>query len=260
LDVPVPATDPAPIGPSEPWLVAVPGLGLSAAVPRHTLDRLTRPTRVVELPAFGLPAPRGTALAPAALAARLLARIDGLAVLFGHSASCQIVTAAAAQAPERVAGLVLVGPTTDPRASSWPALAARWLRTAGHESPLQVPRLVHDYTRTGLGSMLRGMQAARRHRIDDTLREVRCPVLVVRGKHDRIAPADWAATLAAVAPHGRSHTLPAGGHMVPITHPAALAAVIEEFLIPSRELPRGAQLPIVGMVQQKLHTDDVENG
>jgi pimeloyl-ACP methyl ester carboxylesterase len=235
LDVPVP-TDPAPAARrgGEPWLVAVPGLGLSAAVPRHTLDRLARPSRVVELPAFGLPAPRGAALAPGDLARRLLVSLDALAlgptVLFGHSASCQIVTAAASQAPERAAGLVLVGPTTDPRSDGWPALAARWLRTAGHEAPGQLPRLVHDYARTGLGAMVRGMDAARRHRIDRALDGVSCPVLVVRGRNDRIAPADWTAALAAAAPHGRAHTLPGGGHMVPITHAAALADVIEGFL------------------------------
>lgn len=217
-----------------PQLVAVPGLGLSAAVPRHTLERLALPSQVVELPGFGLPAPRGTALAPPELAELLLARLDALpaggAVLFGHSASCQIVAEAAERAPARVAGLVLVGPTTDPRARSWPALAARWLRTAGHERPGQLPRLVHDYARTGLGPMVRGMGAARRHRIDRTLAAVACPVLVVRGRRDRIAPADWTTALAAATPHGRTRTLPAGGHMVPITHPAALAAVIEEFL------------------------------
>ncbi len=231
---PVPVTDPAPFAPHAPWLVAVPGLGLSAAVPRHTLDRLTHPSRVVELPAFGRPAPRGTTLTPDELARQLLARIEALgvgpAVLFGHSASCQIVAAAAAQAPERAAGLVLVGPTTDPRSRSWPALAARWLRTASHERPGQVPRLVHDYSRTRLGAMLRGMDAARHHRIDRALADVRCPVLVVRGRHDRIAPADWTTALAATAPHGRAHTLPGGGHMLPITHAAALAAVIEEFV------------------------------
>jgi len=215
-------------------VVAVPGLGLSAAVPGHTLDRLSRPSRVVELPAFGRPAPRGTRLSPDELARQLLARIEALAVgpavLFGHSASCQVVAAAAAVAPERAAGLVLVGPTTDPRSRGWPVLAARWLRTAVHERPGQVPRLVHDYSRTGLGAMRRGMDAARHHRIDRALAEVRCPVLVVRGRHDRIAPADWTAALAATAPRGRAHTLPAGGHMVPITHAAALAAVIEEFV------------------------------
>jgi hypothetical protein len=29
--------------------------------------------------------------------------------------------------------------------------------------------------------------------------------------------------------------------------------------IPSRELRHDVQLPIVGIVQQKMHTDDVEN-
>jgi pimeloyl-ACP methyl ester carboxylesterase len=52
------------------------------------------------------------------------------AVLLGHSASCQIVVQAAVRDPHRVTALVLVGPTTDPRARSWLGLAGRWLRTA----------------------------------------------------------------------------------------------------------------------------------
>ena len=41
-------------------------------------------------------------------------------VLIGHSSSCQVVAHAGALAPERVTGLLLVGPTTDPRAATWP--------------------------------------------------------------------------------------------------------------------------------------------
>ena len=74
------------------------------------------------------------------------------------------------------------------------------------------------------------MQAARRHRLDATLATVRCPVLVVRGPHDAICAADWAAALAAAAPRGCAVTLPAGGHMVPVTHPDALAAQIATVL------------------------------
>jgi pimeloyl-ACP methyl ester carboxylesterase len=78
--------------------------------------------------------------------------------------------------------------------------------------------------------MARAMEAARRHRIDHAMEAVRCPVLVVRGRHDRIAPAAWAAALAELAARGRALTLPAGAHMVPITHPAPLAAEISAFL------------------------------
>ncbi|WP_433282206.1 alpha/beta fold hydrolase [Pseudonocardia xinjiangensis] len=226
---------PAPLDPSLTTpIVAVPGLGLSGAVPGRTLDRLSAPSAVVELPGYGLPAPRGTALGSDDLARLLLTRLDELgvtrAVLLGHSASCQIVVRATVRDPHRVAALVLVGPTTDPRARSWPALAGRWLRTGAWERPGQVPRLVRDYRRTGLGAMGRGMDAARRDRIDRGLAQVGCPVLVVRGPHDRIAPQDWVDALAATAPHGRAGTLAAGAHMVPLSHPAELAAGVGTFL------------------------------
>lgn len=232
----MPALEPVP-------LVAVPGLGLSKAVPARMLDLLPdRPSTVVELPAFGLPAGRGTPLDPDHLAHLLLSRLDdagtGRAVLLGHSASCQIVVQAALQAPHLVAALVLIGPTTDLRAGTWPRLAARWLRTALWERPGQVPRLVRDYQHTGLGAMARGLDAARRHRIDHALAAVESPVLVVRGLHDRIAPDTWTTALAACAPSGQAETLPAGAHMVPLTHPAALAACIRTFVdrVPGRPI------------------------
>src|SRR5690242_10494020 len=43
--------------------------------------------------------------------------------------------------------------------------AVGWLSTAVRERPGQVPRLLHDYSRTGLGSMVRGMDTFRRHDI-----------------------------------------------------------------------------------------------
>jgi pimeloyl-ACP methyl ester carboxylesterase len=214
-------------------VVAVPGLGLSVAVARRTLDRLPFIAgSVVLLPAFGRRAPRGTDPTPGPLADLLLADLPAgsRVVLVGHSASCQIVAEAALRAPERVAGLVLVGPTTDPRAATWPALVRRWLSTAAHERPGQIPPLVRAYARTGLGSMARGMDAARHHRLDHTLAAVPCPVLVVRGRDDAICPADWAAALAAATSLGTAQTLPEGAHMVPVTHPAALAARIAAFL------------------------------
>ncbi|WP_219414593.1 alpha/beta fold hydrolase [Pseudonocardia nigra] len=217
-------------------VVAVPGLGLSRAAPRYTLDRLpTLGTAVVELPGFGQPAGCATPLAVGDLADLLLARLTRLgldrAVLFGHSASCQLVAQAAAQAPQRVAALVLVGPTTDPRAGGWAGLTGRWLRTAVWERPWQVPQLVRDYHHTGFATIARAMDDARRHRIDQALAAVACPVLLLRGRHDRIAPSDWLSALAAVAPHARAETLPAGAHMVPLTHPAAVAARIRAFVV-----------------------------
>jgi pimeloyl-ACP methyl ester carboxylesterase len=215
-------------------VVAVPGLGLSRRTAQRTLDRLPNPGTVVELPAFGLPAPPTATLHPADLAEQLLRRIDkprlAHPVLLGHSASCQIVAHAAARAPDRVRALILVGPTTDPKAAAWPALAGRWLRTAGWERPWQVPLLLRDYRRTGLRTMARGMNTTQSDRIDHTLVGVRCPVLVIRGRHDRIAPRQWADDLAARPGLGSAQTLPGGAHMLPLTHPRELAGCISAFL------------------------------
>jgi pimeloyl-ACP methyl ester carboxylesterase len=211
-------------------IVAVPGLGLSADVSRRFLELLPRPSLVVELPGFGRPAGR-PALGPEALARLLLDRLPvDRAVLVGHSASCQVVVEAAVRSPGRVAALVLIGPTTDPRASDWPRLLGRWLGTAVRERPGQVPQLLRDYYRTGLGSMTREMDAVRRHDIRPGLAGVCVPVLVVRGPHDRICPRAWADELAARALDGRARTLSAGAHMVPITRSAELAAAITAFL------------------------------
>ena len=234
--------------PPLPALVCVPGLGLDAAAWRPTLDALGSleprdpvASGVVLLPGYGERVPRGTGRSPAALGRALVDQLDRLVapgtpvVLAGHSASCQVVAEAAARAQDRVRGLVLVGPTTDPRGRSRRALAARWLATARRERPGQVPTLVRRYTRTGLVSMARGMGAARRHDLLSTLADVRCPVLVVRGERDRICPADWARQVAATGP-GAEHpasaavTLGSGAHMVPLTHGPLVARELRRYL------------------------------
>jgi pimeloyl-ACP methyl ester carboxylesterase len=209
--------------------VVVPGLGLSAAVVAGLVHEIGG--RVVRLPAYGLPVT--SPQTPPQLAGLLLAELRGAGlervVLVAHSSSCQVVVEAAVADPARVAGLVLVGPTTDPRARSWPRLAGRWLATALGEPPWQVPRLVRDYRRAGVVGLLRTMDLARRHRIEDAARAVRCPVRVVRGRRDRIAPARWTRALAAVL-RGASCTLPAGGHMVPLTHPVLVGEQVRRVL------------------------------
>ena len=231
-----------------PPLVLVPGLGLGPEAWTRTVVALPAswPVSVRPLPGLGQPAPRGHDVRPDALARELLDRLDpGTPVaLAGHSASCQVVAAAARAAPDRVAALVLVGPSTDPRAATWPRLVARWIATAVAEDPGQAPLLVRLYARTGLGSMRRAMDAARRHRLDEELSGVSCPVLVIRGPRDRICPASWAAALAAAGARGTSVTLAAGAHMVPITHGPAVGREVGLFL---RSLTEpGADGPTLG--------------
>jgi pimeloyl-ACP methyl ester carboxylesterase len=216
-------------------LLLVPGLGLDGQAWRPTVEAVSpsRTATVITLPGYGLRAHRDQDLRPASLAEQLLDRLRGWGpapVLLGHSASCQVAAHAARTAPERVGALVLVGPTTDPAAGTWPRLVRRWLATARHEDPRQLPALVRQYSRTGLPTMARAMDAALRDRIDRTLLSVDCPVLVLRGRHDRICPPGWADALTSGWAPRTARTVPAGAHMVPLTHGSLVAQSVEHFL------------------------------
>ena len=210
--------------PGVPRVVFVPGLGLD----RRSSARVRRRTagEVVHLPGMGrrVPAPPTDELA-----ALLLAGLGpGHVVLVGHSQSCQVVAAAAAD--PRVRGVLLLGPTTDPRMRPVLVLVARWLRTAAHEELEQLPLTLAQYRRTGLRAMVALWRATAPDRIDDRLAEVAVPVLVVRGTRDRLCPHDWAAHLAARAPRGRLEELPGAAHMTVQTHPDDVARLLEDLL------------------------------
>lgn len=224
-------------------VVLLPGVGLgseawspttAALHESGTLDR--RLTATVLRPGYGLRAPDRRPLDPEALARTVADELGGgrPALVVAHSAGCQVAAHVALLAPQRVVALVLVGPSTDPRAATWPRLVRRWFATARSEPVGQVPTLVRQYRRTGLSAMARAMDAARRDRIEAVLEAVSCPVLVVRGLHDRIAPADWVTSLArpgrTAAAQRRAVTLDAGAHMLPLTHGPRLAGAISEFL------------------------------
>jgi pimeloyl-ACP methyl ester carboxylesterase len=181
---------------------------------------------VVLLPGLGRRAP-----VPSldALAAGLVKRLgEGPVVLVGHSQSCQVVAAAAGD--PRVAGLVLLGPTTDPRLRRLRVLAGRWLRTAVREPLQQVPLVLSQWLRVGPRAMAALWRVAAPDRIDVRLAGVAVPVLVVRGTRDALCPHDWAAALAASAPRGRLAELPGAAHMTVQTHPDDVVRLLADLV------------------------------
>jgi pimeloyl-ACP methyl ester carboxylesterase len=222
-----------------PVVVFVPGLGLDSRSWQLVRDELRGSSHVILLPSLGQPAPRGTDLRVERQAARLLQSLPKgePTVLVGHSASCPVVVEAATRTSD-VVGLVLVGPVTDPAAQTWPRMLSQWARTASHERPNQAAALVPQYRHTGILSMLRGMDAMRHFRTGLALSRLHVPVEVVRGEQDRIASNQWSSALRRVS-NGRLTTIQGAAHMVPFTHPSAVAAAVDRLLLANRqETPR----------------------
>nr|WP_243850983.1 alpha/beta hydrolase [Modestobacter marinus] len=208
-----------------PDVVCVPGLGLD----ERSWARVRRRAGgvVLRLPGMGARGPVGPL---AELTDQLLAALGpGRCVLVAHSQSCQVVAAAAAR-DARVAGLLLLGPTTDPRMRRLPVLAGRWLRTAVREQWWQVPVIVAQWLRTGPRDMTALWRRTAPDPIDQRLRRVDVPVLVVRGTRDALCPAGWAGHLARSAPRGRLVELPGAAHMTPQTRPDDVAGLLAGLL------------------------------
>ncbi|WP_153397869.1 alpha/beta fold hydrolase [Ornithinicoccus halotolerans] len=217
--------------PEEPALVLLPGLGLDGREWAGVTARLSGRTEAVLLPGLGSPAAKGTDLSIEAQALRVLAWLeqrlgDQPVVLVGHSEGCAVAVATAVRRAS-VAGLVLIGPVTDPRARSWPQTLQRWLRTARHERLGELRSLLPQYARTGLRSMLRGHHAMRWYPTGEAVARLTVPVVVVVGEFDRIPSRGWVDGL--VTGRCRSLVVVArAGHMVPLTHPEAVAMAIHQ--------------------------------
>jgi pimeloyl-ACP methyl ester carboxylesterase len=214
-----------------PELVLVAGLGaLGYVLP--TVRACASWTRVtlLDLPGFGSPRTAGLPADLASVAAAAVGWLGqvptGPVVLLGHSTGAQVVLRAAVDRPEAVRLLVLGGAVFDPVARRPSVLVRRVLETVVHERPGELPAVLPYYLRgaRGLPALL---SSALADRPEDRVAAVRSPVLVLRGEHDALCPADWARSLAAGCQDGRALQLP-GAHNVPYTHPELLSAVLAE--------------------------------
>jgi pimeloyl-ACP methyl ester carboxylesterase len=208
-------------------VVLLPGLG----APGYLVDTLrgcaavTR-SHLLDVPGFG-----GTLVCEPdieAIAGVVTAWLDRPAVLFGHSTAAQAAIAVAVRRPDLVGALVLAGPTFPPPLRRLGRLSAAMLRDLVHESPAAVPGTIPYYLRAGPRRVLRMIRSAQRDEPERRMPLLRCPVLVVRGRHDTLSPEPWARSLAAAAPHGSFATAP-GAHTFPARHGGATSALISQF-------------------------------
>lgn len=149
-------------------------------------------------------------------------------LLVANSYGCQLAAALALRT--ELAGLVLVGPTTDTARRALPHQAARLLADQLAEPPQLVVMQALDYIRTGASRTLQEFRDGQRDDLAATLANVTAPVVLARGERDAIAPRDWLLRLADACPGARVEQVPAQGHCVNYTTPHVVSGYARSLL------------------------------
>ncbi len=261
-------------GHGSPTVVFEAGMGFSRSSWGAVIPLVAELTSVVAYDRSGLgrsprdPAPRDLARLAADLVDVLGALGTGPFVLVGHSWGGPIVRSAAAMAPDRVAGLVLVDQTDEGcdlffsraqavqtaisgplmRVMARTGLLRRLLRrqVASVPEPWRTGLLTEDGTPAAVAAQLAELRSC-----TDDLRRLRAEPLALpdvpvtyisggktgfgeRGRRGELVAAHRAA--AAALPQGRHVLAEASSHYVPITEPEVIAAEIRRIV----EAARGA--------------------
>ncbi|MFN7153656.1 MAG: alpha/beta fold hydrolase [Acidovorax sp.] len=230
-----------------PQLLLLPGLAADERMWRGVLPRMPQALRPVVATAHQ----DASLHAIEDFAARLLAQHAGPLVLAGASMGGMIAMEAARQAPERIAGLALLGTTARPETPDMRALreAAIELFEQGrlreviepnvalafHPRNTADPALVQAYLDlvldAGAAHLVRQNRAVI-HRPDARLHlpHITCPVLVVCGAADQLTPPECSAEIAALVPHADHTVLADSGHMLTMEQPDAVNHLLVQWL------------------------------
>jgi pimeloyl-ACP methyl ester carboxylesterase len=147
-------------------------------------------------------------------------------VLIGHSSGTQVAAHAAVLRPNRVAALVLASPTIDPAYRSWPRVLFRWRLDGRFPMPGLEENHRPEWKRAGPRQLAHLISAHLRDRIEDMVPAVGCPVLVFRGRQDKMLTLRWATELTGLAREGTLVEVP-GPHTFLWRDPAVWSAPIE---------------------------------
>lgn len=231
-------------------LVLIPGLACDSAMWRAQLAGLARWNPVVTDAIARADSIEG-------MARLLLDEHPGPLVPCGASMGGMVAMAAARLAPERIAGIALLGTDAGPDTPEMVALrtAAIDLFAQGRAREVIAPNIamafhpdnagalagayLEQVLGAGAGQLIRQNRAViARPDARPGLRALRCPVLVLCGEADRLTPPDRSREIAALVPHARLVLVPRCGHMLTMEQPAAVNAELAAWLeavVPGRD-------------------------
>lgn len=221
--------------PGAPTVVLVHGIGMGQQYFGLLRAELAARFDVValDLPGFG-PSPEPARSLPMPqladlVAATLAALVPTPCIAVGHSMGTQVVAELAARHPELVDRVVLIAPTVNPRERSGWVQALRLAQDLANDPPIVGLIGARLYLQAGPRWYLRKLRTMLDHDIRPLLPRIVQPTLVIRGEHDRVAPAEWVERVVLALPHGALRVARGKGHEAMITGAEPVARMIEEF-------------------------------
>ncbi|BCJ57636.1 alpha/beta fold hydrolase [Micromonospora endophytica] len=194
----------------------------------------THPVYAPDLPGFGLSARPPNAYDPRQHAEHLAALLAAYGLppvcVLGHSFGAEVAAALAARHPETVRAVVLAGPTSDPRARSRWGQVRRFLLDTTREARWQAPILLRDVIDARPPRVWATLSHSIHNRIEDDLRRIAAPTLVLTGSRDPLVPAAWRARAAELVPDARTAAVPDAAHNVATTAPWQVAEALRALL------------------------------
>lgn len=91
--------------------------------------------------------------------------------------------------------------------------------------------LASEYRAAGFRRVYRTFNHYLHYPIEDVLRRIEAPTLIVRGEADKLVSQTWAELLAATAPHGELVVVPKAAHMMSRFWPQELATAAAPFIL-----------------------------
>jgi 3-oxoadipate enol-lactonase len=189
----------------------------------------------------GLPGhPRGDAItevdALVDWTADALVHVDAPRALIGHGLGAQLALLVAAEYPDRVAGVTAVGaaPRLHIPALDVDALdnAIRTILTSSTITPgtTFAESLELSMQIVGPDTLRADLSLSAAIDLTDVAARIACPVLLVTGEHDRWAPPDEAASLAASLRRSHMIVVNGAGHLTHADAPVTVQLVVAAFL------------------------------
>ena len=230
-------------GMETPTLLVLPGLLEDADAFAHQVEGLREHATVVIADLT-----RGESMAE--LARHALEQAPASFALMGHSMGGYVALELLRTAPGRVTRVAFVNTHARPDTPESTANRRRLMELAERDFPAVIatllPKLVtaESLAKEGIAgtitemALATGKEAFARQeraiigRIDSrpSLKDIRCPALVVAGEHDELMPVEVLRELAAGIPGARLEVVKASGHMTSLEQPEALTRLLHDWL------------------------------